>query len=431
MTLAPRIALISEHASPLSALGGVDSGGQNVYVAQVAQQLARRGYQIDVFTRRDHHDLASVVDCGPNLRVVHVDAGPPQYVAKEQMLVYMPAFANWMKAFMRLQGGYDLVHANFFMSGFVAQRLQRELGMPFVVTFHALGKVRTLHQGSDDRFPRERPMIERRVMEDAAAIIAECPQDKEDQCRLYGADPDKMHVIPCGFDRQELWPIPKAEARQHLGLDPHENLVVHIGRMVPRKGVDTVIAGFAEYLRAHHGQGKLLIVGGESDEPDPAITPEIGRLQAISQREGVAEHVQFTGRRGRAVLRYYYSAADVFVTTPWYEPFGITPVEAMACGTPVVGSDVGGIKYTVQHARTGFLVPPRDPVALGARLEMLFRRPTLRQRMSAAAIARANRFFTWQRVAAQIADVYEQILDRPLAIPAAASAWSTAAMDRV
>lgn len=421
--MSPRIAIISEHASPLSALGGVDSGGQNVYVAQVANQLARRGYAVDVFTRRDDAALPCVVECAPNFRIIHVDAGPAAYVAKEEMLQWMPAFANWMSAFIRLQGGYDLAHANFFMSGVVAQQLQCELGLPFVITFHALGKVRKLHQPETDRFPRERVTIERQLMEEAAAIIAECPQDKLDQCTLYGADPAKMRVIPCGFDRKELWPIPRDEARREIGIAPEENLVVHIGRMVPRKGVDNVVEGFARLVHQHGLRAKLLVVGGESDEPDPVATPEIGRLQQIANREGVAKQVLFTGRRGRAQLRYYYSAADVFVTTPWYEPFGITPVEAMACGAPVIGSDVGGIKFTVAHCRTGFLVPPRDPELLGARLATLFERPGLRRLMGVAAIDRANRYFTWQQVAAQIADVYEQVLDRvaPRPLPTAAA----------
>jgi glycosyltransferase involved in cell wall biosynthesis len=415
--MSPRIALISEHASPLSALGGVDSGGQNVYVAQVARQLARRGYAVDVFTRRDDASLACIVHYAPNLRVIHVDAGPATFIPKEEMLPWMPAFASWMKSFIRLQGGYDLAHANFFMSGMVAQQLQRDLGLPFVITFHALGKVRRIHQADADRFPAERADIERRLMEDAAAIIAECPQDKADQCSLYGADPSKTYVIPCGFDRNELWPVPREEARSALGLDRQEKIVVHIGRMVPRKGVDNVIRGFALLVRKHGIAAKLLIVGGESDEPDPERTPEIGRLREIAREEDITERVIFAGRRGRSQLRYYYSAADVFVTTPWYEPFGITPVEAMACGTPVIGSDVGGIKYTVQHCRTGFLIPPRAPEALGNRLAMIFRRPSLRMRMSDAAVQRANRHFTWPQVAAQIADVYEQVLDRPFASP--------------
>jgi glycosyltransferase involved in cell wall biosynthesis len=407
-----RIALISEHASPLCALGGVDSGGQNVYVAQVARHLARMGYRVDVFTRRDDPKLPVVADLGQGVRVIHVDAGPACFVPKEEMLPYIDDFADWMIEFMLGQGGYEIVHANFFMSGIVAMRLQRALAIPFAVTFHALGLVRLQHQGGIDRFPRERGRLEAEVMSADDAIIAECPQDMQDQVELYDADPAKITIVPCGFDRDELWPVQRAAARRHLGLVPEQRLVVHIGRMVPRKGVDTAIEGFARLIHRHGIDARLLVVGGEADEPDPALTPEIGRLMEIARQEQVVDHVTFTGRRQRRWLRYFYSAADVFVTTPWYEPFGITPVEAMACGTPVIGSNVGGIKYTVRHCRTGFLVSPNDAEAIGMRLAQLYRRPRLLQRMRRAAIERANERFTWQRVAQEIADVLEGVLER-------------------
>ena len=420
-----RIALVSEHASPLSALGGVDSGGQNVYVAQVARHLTKLGHWVDVFTRRDG-ELDTIVDLGNRLRVIHVPAGPPRFIVKEEMLPLMPAFARWMEDFIHLHGGYDLIHANFFMSGQVAADLKAALGIPFVITFHALGKVRRQHQGGNDRFPRDRDAIESRVMQEADAIIAECPQDEEDQRLLYSADERKIRVVPCGFDGEELWPVGQAAARRHLGLSLVEPLVVHIGRMVQRKGVDTAIEGFAHLFHHYRVPAQLVVVGGESDEPDPKLTPELGRLQALAEELKVADRVLFTGRRGRQSLRYYYSAADVFVTTPWYEPFGITPIEAMACATPVIGSNVGGIKYTVVDGETGFLVPPNDSHTLGLRLAQILRRPSLRRRMSKAALARVQRLFTWERVTAQIADVYEEVLRTrlapvPIAVPVAAN----------
>ncbi|MGE3780907.1 MAG: glycosyltransferase, partial [Pirellulaceae bacterium] len=276
--MSQHIALISEHASPLSALGGVDSGGQNVYVGQVARHLSQRGFLVDVFTRRDTAELPPLVSLAHNLRVIHVPAGPPSYVAKEDMLDLMPGFTRWMEGFIRAQGRYDLIHANFFMSGLVAADLKRRLDIPFVITFHALGKVRLQHQGVHDRFPRERPAMEGRLMEEADAIIAECPQDQEDQCRLYGADPAKMRLVPCGFDRGEMYPVDRREARQIIGVPLNEPLVMHIGRMVPRKGVDSALEGFARLIHVHKLSARMMIVGGESEEPDPRLTPEIGRL---------------------------------------------------------------------------------------------------------------------------------------------------------
>jgi glycosyltransferase involved in cell wall biosynthesis len=405
-----RIALISEHASPLGCLGGVDCGGQNVYVAQVAKNLARLGYAVDVFTRRDDPALPSAVALPGGARLIHVAAGPPRPVPKEELLPYMSAFWREMLPWCSVGPGYDIVHANFFMSGLVGLRLKRFLGVPLVITFHALGKVRRLHQKEADRFPDARLSIEVRIVEMADRILAECPQDEQDQIELYQADPARIRIVPCGFDETEMSPIAKRQARNRLDLDPHERIVLHVGRMVPRKGVDNVIRGFARLVHEHQIQARLVVVGGESDEPDPRLTPEIGRLQAIARREAVAQRVLFVGRKGRDVLRYYYSAADVFVTTPWYEPFGITPLEAMACGTPVVGSNVGGVKFTVLDGQTGFLVPPNDPRRLGERLATLYRNPELLSLFSAQAIRRVRAQFTWRQVASDIADVYEELL---------------------
>lgn len=406
------IAMISEHASPLSCLGGVDSGGQNVYVAQVAKHLAAFGYQVDVFTRRDDARLSEITVCQPGVRVIQISAGSPRFMPKEELLPLMEEFGRQVMRFSDRRGiEYDLAHAHFWMSGLVAAELKRLRGLPFVMTFHALGRVRQRHQGDADRFPKERIAIEQRLMAQADRILAECPQDEEDQVRLYGASRAKIRLVPCGFDKDELWPVDKARARRHLRLDTREPIVLHVGRMVPRKGVDNVVRGFARLVRDHAFAARLVIVGGESDGPDPLRTPEIGRLCEIAAEENVADRVVFAGRKARQDLKYYYSAADVFVTTPWYEPFGITPLEAMACGTPVIGANVGGIKYSVRDGQTGFLVPPNDADALGERLAYLLKRPQLQRRLSQQAVDRVQRLFTWRRVSAQIAAVYEEILD--------------------
>jgi D-inositol-3-phosphate glycosyltransferase len=404
-----RIALISEHASPLASLGGVDSGGQNVYVAQIARHLSQQGYAVDVFTRRDHQAQPEIERSADGYRVIHVPAGPPESIAKEELLPYMEEFTDFM-IYHLVRHPVDLVHANFFMSGLVAMGLKRILGIPFVVTFHALGRVRLLYQAQADRFPTERLVIEDRIIAEADHIIAECPQDAADQISLYGADPVKLRVVPCGFDEDELRPIDKTIARRTLDLEAHRPVILQLGRMVPRKGVDDAIRGFARMVHRHRIAGSMLIVGGESDEPDPLETPEIGRLQQIARQERVADCVRFAGRADRSRLKFYYSAADVFVTTPWYEPFGITPLEAMACGTPVVGSDVGGIKFSVRDGRTGYLVPPHDPEALGARIARLVSNPTLRQQLGREALHRVRRRFTWRKVSESIAEVYQEVM---------------------
>lgn len=409
--MARRIALISEHASPLGMLGGADGGGQNVYVGQVARHLAATGYDVDVFTRRDSEQLPPTAEWVKGVRIIHVPAGPAAPVRKEDLLPHMASFTAYVLRWCRRQKRpYDLVHANFWMSGLVAAELKQSLGTPFVITFHALGRVRRLYQGDADTFPDERFAIEDRVVAEADHIIAECPQDEEDLIRLYNADPAKITIVPCGFDRGELWPVSKALARVALGLGPDERIIVQLGRMVPRKGVDTAIRAMKRLIDDHGIAARLLIVGGESDQPDPGATPELARLQAVADEEGVGDRVVFFGRRGREALKYFYSAADVFVTTPRYEPFGITPVEAMACGTPVVGSNVGGIKFTVRDGETGYLVPPDDPAALAERIAHLYRNPNLLSVFRRQAIRRANDLFTWDKVAGAVAALYEDVV---------------------
>ena len=408
ISMKKKIAFISEHASPLAVLGGVDSGGQNVYVAETAKHIAQLGYDIDIFTRWEDGSTEQVVNWLPGIRVVHVKAGPVKYMPKEEILQFMPAFRQSMMDFMRRHHiRYELIHANFFMSALVAMEIRKRMEIPFVVTFHALGEVRKIYQGKDDKFPAERFDIERKIVQSADCIIAECPQDKDDLIQYYDAPEERITIVPCGFSGQEFYPVERAEARAMLGLDQNEKILLQLGRMVPRKGVDNVVESLAHLKQNNY---RLLIVGGEADQPDPVTTPEIGRLQQLAKELGVEDKVTFTGRRNRDVLKYFYSAADVFITTPWYEPFGITPLEAMACGTPVIGSNVGGIKYTVLDGKTGYLVAPNEPAMLAQKIFQLFRSTSLLGKMKRNAIARVNQLFTWSRVSEILVDVYEAVL---------------------
>ncbi len=406
-----QIALISEHASPLSILGGVDCGGQNLYVAKVAKALTSLGYEVDVFTRRDDDQLPDMVEWEQGIRVFYVPAGPARFIRKEELYPFMQEFTEYMVRFCRHQRkAYDLVHANFWMSGLVAADMKRRLGIPFVITFHALGRVRRLHQQQADGFPDVRFTVEDRLVLEADRVIAEAPQDAADLIRLYGADPSRLVIVPCGFDPEELWPLDKASARTTIGLPPDEGVILHVGRMVPRKGIDTVIQAYARFLAEHDAHTRLVIVGGESDDPDPRRTPEIGRLQRVTAELGIEDHVWFVGRRGRSQLKYYYSAADFFVTTPWYEPFGITPLEAMACGTPVIAANVGGLKFSVRDGETGYLVPPGEPEALAEKMRLLYSSPPLRRMFGQQAIQRVNQSFTWTHVAEGLSKVYADVM---------------------
>lgn len=404
-----RIALISEHASPLAALGGIDAGGQNIYVAHVAHCLADAGHAVDIYTRRDQASQPEVVHVGRRMRVLHVPAGPARFVPKEQLLSYMPEFAAFCEPLCVRGNGYDVVHANFFMSGWVALQMKRRVGLPFVMTFHALGLVRREHQKDADAFPKERISIEQALVDEADAIIAECPQDGADMVRLYGANTSKISMVPCGYDPNEFAPMDRNVARESLGLRRDAFIVLQLGRMVPRKGIDNVVRAMA--LLPRHIKPQLVVVGGESDPPDESLTPEIGRLRTIARDSGVEDIVHFAGCKPRWDLRTYYAAANVFVSTPWYEPFGITPLEAMACGIPVIGSTVGGIQYSVVDGITGFLVPPKDPQALAEHLVYIATRPALAHAFGAAGIKRVREFFTWKHVTRQLLAAYDTLLD--------------------
>lgn len=406
-----KIALISEHASPLAVTGGVDAGGQNIYVAHVARQLGRMGHLVDVFTRRDNPLLLDVSRFSTNVRVIQVDAGPARAIAKEKLLPYMDAFGDFLIDFFdRQTRPYDLMHANFFMSGAAALRVRAHRTLPLVTTFHALGRVRRLHQGDADGFPDARFAIEDRLVAESERIIAECPQDLHDLVSLYRADPARVEIAPCGFDGSEFSPVRRRDARAALGWKADEFAILQLGRLVPRKGIDNVIRALAMLHRTHRTRARLYVVGGNAEQPNAIATPEIARLSGIADMLGVSDRVTFVGRRARSVLKMFYSAADVFVTTPWYEPFGITPVEAMACGTAVIGARVGGIQHTVVNGDTGLLVPPKDPAALAQALGRLMDSPTLTAALAQSGMKRANRRFTWEGVTAELSQIYGRVI---------------------
>jgi D-inositol-3-phosphate glycosyltransferase len=404
-----RIAFISEHASPLANLGGVDTGGQNVYVAQLARHLATQGYQVDVYTRRDNEAQAEVVNWLPGVRVIHVTAGPATVIIKEDLLQYIEEFKDNMVDFIINEHlHYSLIHANFFMSAQVAMGIKQQLDIPFVVTFHALGHVRRIHQAENDKFPVERLLIEEMAVKQADHIIAECPQDREDLINYYHAPASKISIVPCGFSDAEFYPIDKIAARKIVGLPVNEHIILQLGRMVPRKGVDNVIKALS-HLKDTNKPVKLVIVGGECEKLEEESCPEFARLLKVARENKVVDSIIFAGRKNRDQLKFYYAAADLFITTPWYEPFGITPLEAMACGTPVIGSNVGGIKYSVADHETGWLVPPDNAAALGKKISQVIDNPSLLHRVSENAINRVNTYFTWFKVASQVNKLYANL----------------------
>lgn len=406
-----KIAFISEHASPLATLGGVDSGGQNVYVDKLSKQLVNLDYDVDIFTRWDDERLPEIVEYSSGVRIIHIKAGPLKFIKKENLFSHMKEFSENIINFIKKQSvPYKIIHANFWMSGLSAMEIKIKLDIPFVITFHALGKIRRIYQGKNDKFPNKRFEIEEKIIKNANQIIAECPQEREDLILYYKASQDKISIIPCGFDPNEFYPVDKNLAKMLLGVNTNDPIILQLGRMVPRKGIDNVIKSISELKHKHGFRVNLFIVGGDSDTPDPDVTPEIARLQKIAEKEKVLEDITFFGRKGRDRLKYFYSVADVFVTTPWYEPFGITPLEAMACGTPVIGSNVGGIKFSIVDERTGFLVPPNNWHALSEKIMEIIQNPKLANQFKENGIKRVNSFFMWSTVARSISSIYEEII---------------------
>ncbi len=413
-----RIAFLSEHASPIALLGGADAGGQNVYVDEVSRNLARRGYAVDVFTRRDSMNAPEIVEWAPGVRVVHLKAGPSRPRPKDELWPFMPEFRDSFLRFMlRDEVQYDLIHGNFWMSGWVASELRERLHIPAVQIFHAMGKTKRRHQKKVDTSPGDRIKTELEVIRKVDRLIAQCPAERAELVDDYHADAKKVVIIPSAVNTRVFRPVLQAEARSRIGLEPVGKVIVYVGRMLPRKDIRNIVRALALLLQqgdaSLHSSASpltLMVVGGETVEPDPLATPEIGELQRLAGELGVLEHVRFIGKRQANKLCDYYSAGDVVVTTPWYEPFGLTPLEAMACGRPVIGSAVGGITFTIKDGETGLLVPPRDPAALAAGLQRLLSQPELSIQMGAAARKRVEREFTWSIVAMRTAALYETVM---------------------
>ena len=425
MSQSLRIAFFSEHASPVALLGSEDAGGQNVYVDEVSRNLARLGHRVDVFTRRDSAAAPQVVDWAPGVRVVNLTAGPAEFLLKDKLWPLMPEFRDAFLRFMLRDGcRYDLAHGNFWMSGWVAADLRRRLGLPAVQIFHAMGMTKRRHQGAADTSPDGRIEVEKGVIQGVDKLIAQCPTEASELIDDYGAEREKVVVIPSAVNIERYRPLPRDEARRRIGLDTDDPVVVYVGRMLPRKDVRNLVQAVGLLAQQTDLPITLLLVGGETVEPDPVTTPEIGVLQSMAAELGILDRVVFTGKRQPDDLRLYYSAGDVAVTTPWYEPFGLTPLEAMACGRPVIGSAVGGITFTIQDGVTGYLVPPQNPRALAERLHQVLTQPEQREAMGRAARSRVEREFTWATVAERTAALYQSLARPRTRRTARVAAWA-------
>jgi glycosyltransferase involved in cell wall biosynthesis/phosphoheptose isomerase len=391
-----KIAMVSEHASPLAALGGVDAGGQNVHVAELARGLARRGAHVVVHTRRDDPDLPRRVALCAGVEVDHVDAGPPEPILKDHLLVHMDAFAGELERQWR-DARPDVVHSHFWMSGLASLQAARRLGIPLVHTFHALGVVKRRYQGNADTSPPQRLQIERDIVATADRILATCTDEAFELMRL-GADRSKVRVVPCGVDLERFRPDGPVEPR-HL-----RHRIVYAGRLVERKGIGNIISALEEV-----GDCELIVAGGPPAE-ELETDSEARRLRTLAEHHGVADRLELRGRMSHDALPALLRSADALVTVPWYEPFGIAPLEAMACGVPVVASAVGGLIDSVVDGVTGRHVPPRDPQRLAGVLRDVLADPAERAAQGRAGVRRTHELYDWDRVVHSTLDVYEELV---------------------
>jgi D-inositol-3-phosphate glycosyltransferase len=404
MGLAVRIALVSEHASPLAAIGGVDAGGQNVHVAELAAGLVRFGHSVSVYTRLDDAELAERVTRSAGYEVVHVPAGPAAPVPKDDLWPHMAAFGNHLAEMLKFQQP-DVLHAHFWMSAWAAARAVRRFNLPLVVTFHVLGSVKRRYQGPADTSPLNRIRVEVAVAGAADRIVATATEEVR-ELALLGVPSSKVSVVPCGVDLEHFTPSPTRSVSPSVPKRSCRYRLLSVGRLVPRKGYEIIIVALTWLPET-----ELLIAGGAGSS-DATPEPEHDRLAAVAEHLGVADRVRLVGQIARADMPALLRSADLVVCSPWYEPFGIVPLEAMACGVPVVASAVGGMLDTVVDGVTGTLVTPRDPVALAEVVGPLLEAPSRRAEFAQAGLDRVRSCYSWDRVAADTAAVYQQTASR-------------------
>ncbi len=413
--------MLSLHTCPLATLGGKDTGGMNVYVRDLTCELGRRGLAVDVFTRsQDEHQPHVKEDLGHGNRVVHIPAGPEVPLPKEVLFGYVPDFVAGVLAFAHEHGlTYNVIHAHYWLSGVAARQLRAAWGAPFALMFHTLGRMKNRIATNPAEHESDlRLRVEGELMHQADRLVLATLAEQAQVHWLYRVDTPRARVIPPGVDTQVFHPRPMHEAKIRLGLDPHKMMLLFVGRIEPLKGLETLLRAIA-LLRdrgvCQCNQLMLAIIGGEPDHATTA-NAELERLRQLRHALGIADLVTFMGKQDQDTLPDYYAAAEVLVMPSHYESFGMVALEAMACGTPVIASQVGGLAYLVRHGHTGFHVPDRDPEALADRICELLTDPLKRARMGGEA-AEAAHAYAWPIIADQIEQVYAEML-APLRLPA-------------
>ncbi len=412
----PAIAFISDHSDPAAEIGQEEAGGQNVYVRQVGESLAQLGWQVDMFTRKRHPGDATIVQHSPYCRTIRLKAGAEIPIPRDQLFQHMPEFLESFLKFQAQEGiNYPLVHTHYWMSAWVGLELKQWRNVQLVHTYHSLGAIKYHAVSQRPAIAETRLAIERQILEQGDCVVATSPQER-DYLRSRISPQGTIEMIPCGTDLRTFRSMPKAKARSQLGLCPTDQVVLYVGRFDPRKGIETLVRAVAKLkVRGKAASLRLLIVAGS--DPNQPDGQERSRIEALVRSLGLEIQTDFVGQVGHDRLPLYYTAADVCVIPSHYEPFGLVAIEAMACGTPVVASDVGGLKFTVLSGETGWLVPPQNVEAFAVAIDRVLSDTLTSRKMSKQAVLRVEQNFNWTSVAIQLSDLYRRMLAQSLSHP--------------
>ena len=405
--------MLSVHTCPLANLGGKKTGGMNVYVRELSAELGRRGTQVDIFTRAQDPCLPHIDAnlLGDRVRVLHIPAGSQAPLSPHDIYPHLAEFTDQVLAFASQESlHYDLIHSHYWLSGIVASDLSAAWQVPVIQMFHTLGMMKNrIAQRDDEKEPPLRIDTEAQIIKQADLLIAATPAERIQMMWLYGARMQKIQVVSPGVNVHHFRPIPRSEAREALGMSEDEQMLLFVGRIEPLKGVETLVCALAilkQEIPECAGKTRLSIIGGALDDAAQEGT-ELARLMTLADELGLSKCISFLGAKSQELLPTYYAAAEMVMMPSHYESFGMVALEAMACGTPVVASEVGGLAYLIQDGVTGFHVPANDPEELAGRIRLLLENQTLRQEMSIAAAEYARRF-DWGLIAAQVEKLYQQ-----------------------
>lgn len=414
-----RIAMISEHGDPLAPLGGQQSGGQNVYVYELAKSLSQLGVKVDVFTRLENKKAATVVRFAKSAKVIRLKAGPIKFISKDDYGPLMPEFVeNFLRNSRENKIKYDLIHSNYYYSGWAGLKLKKILNIPLAHTYHSLGLLKKQAMGSNDTSPQERTEIETDIINHADKIIATSPQEKLSMIKLYHANPNNITIIPAGVNVRRFTPLSKELSRKKMHLPIDQLIVVFAGKMEERKGGITLITAVKEIKRQWpeiYSKLLVLMFSGDPRKQRGKESQESGARHYLKDaiiKEKVDDVVKLMPGISQDKLHYYYGAADVVAMPSYYEPFGMVAVEAMASGAPVVASNVGGLKWIVEDDITGFKAKPKDPKDLAQKIVRILSNQKLEDRLSKNSVIRAQRNFSWNIIAKNMLKVYKQLIDK-------------------